>query len=329
MDKVLYAIFWCLSLLPFRVLYWISDALSFLLYRVVGYRKKIVRKNLKNSFPEKTEKELRKIEKEFYQHFCDCFFETIKCLTMKPDDFRERMRYVNPEELERFKEKNQSFILYLGHYGNWEWLTFGYKYAPKTLFPTYIPMAVYHKLESGPFDKFYLRLRLSSGAIIVPQKQFLRTYAEQKQKKQITMYCFNSDHGMMWENMYFWMKWLNQDTAPEIGPEKIARRTKMPVLYIDVQKPSRGHYTARFVPLTDDANELEEFELTRMYMRKVEESIRRNPAYWMWTHNRWKRTPERFAKRTKLVERNRKIQEEIEARRKAKENVLNTAQPVE
>lgn len=306
MDKVLYAIVYVLSLPPLRVMYLFSDLLYLLIYYIIGYRKKTVRKNLKNSFPEKSEAELRRIEKDFYLHFCDTFIETIKAVSISDKEMRKRFTFDNIEILDEYYEKGKNVILYLGHYGNWEWLTFARRASTLRHKKEQECISVYHKLENQTFDKFYLRLREKCDSILVPQEGLLRKLVSINKAGKLGMYCFIADQGTLWKNIYFWMDFLNQETAPITGPEKIAKQTGFPVLYIDVQKKSRGYYHAHFVVMTENPKELPEFELTKQYMRLMEQTIKREPAYWLWTHNRWKRKKNQIS--DKLAERNAKIE---------------------
>jgi KDO2-lipid IV(A) lauroyltransferase len=306
MDKVIYAIAYIFSLLPLRVLYLFSDFCYVIVYHIVGYRKKTVRKNLKNSFSEKSDEELRKIEKDFYLYFCDTFFETVKAISMSDKEMSRRFTFDNMDIIDQYCDKGKNIILYLGHYGNWEWLTFARKaYNPRH--PDYECVSVYHKLENKVFDKFYLRLRSKSNSTLVPQEGLLRKLVTQSKAGKLGFYCFIADQGTMWKNMYFWMDFLNQETAPIVGPEKIAKQTGFPVLYIDVQKKARGYYHAKLVVMTESAKDMPEFELTKQYMRLMEATIKRDPAYWLWTHDRWKRKRETLEKMKKIAERNEMI----------------------
>lgn len=305
MDKVIYYIAYLISLFPLRMLYLFSDILYVLVYYIIGYRKELVRRNLHNSFPEKSEKELRKYERQFYSYFCDMFFETLKAISMSDKQMAKRFTFENMDLLDDYYDKGKSLILYLGHYGNWEWLTFARK-AMHPRHPEFTAFSVYHTLENGVMDKFYLRLREKSGSVLVPQEKLLRTLITEKRAGRLGIYCFIADQGTLWKNIYFWMDFLNQPTAPITGPEKIAVQTGFPVIYIDVERVKRGYYHATFKVMTEDTASMEQFRLTEDYMHLMEKTIKRNPPYWLWTHNRWKRKPEDTLE--KLKERNEKIQ---------------------
>ncbi len=308
MDKIIYAFAWCFSLLPLRVLYLFADCAYVLVFYIVRYRRKLAYHNIRESFPEKSERECKRIEKQFYHYFCDLFVETIKTLTIRDEEMARRFTFENMDLLDDYYANNKSVLLMLGHYGNWEWLTFA-RMACKPRYPQFKSFSVYHALEGGVMDKFYLRMRSRSGSHLVPQQKLLRALVNQKRTGEPAIYCFIADQGPIWEGIFFWMKWLNHETAPIIGPEKIAKQTGFDVLYIDVEVIRRGYYKARFVKMQLDDNR--EYELTKAYMRKMEETIRRNPAYWLWTHNRWKRNREGWER----LMRSRNLHDRIEAAR--------------
>ena len=286
--SLLYAFLWLLACLPLGILYLLSDFLFVLVYYVARYRRRIARKNLQNSFPEKSLKEIRRIERRFYLHFCDYIVETIKLIHMSDKTIRKHFEFKNLHVLDYFYEKNQNIIAYLGHYGNWEWTIFA-KAADPNHHHEYKAYSVYHPLSNEAFDRFMLKLRSKSGSVLVPQKRVLRTIVEMQQNNLPGFFCFIADQSPNRTNVSFWMKWLNQDTAPLTGAEKLAKQTGYPAVYLDIQKTKRGHYTGEFIIMSEDVRSLPQYELSRQYMRLMETSILRDPAYWLWTHKRWKR----------------------------------------
>jgi KDO2-lipid IV(A) lauroyltransferase len=200
---------------------------------------------------------------------------------------RKRFVYKNLHVIDDFYKKNQNIILYLGHYGSWEWTIFA-KAAQRNHAHEYKAYSVYNPLHNKDVDQLMLNLRSKSGSVLVPQKQVMRTIVAMKQKKLSGFFCFIADQSPKKSNVAFWMNWLNQETAPIIGPEKLAKQTGYPAVYLDIQKTKRGHYTGEFFILAEDARTLPEFELTKRYMHLMEKTILRNPAYWLWTHKRWK-----------------------------------------
>lgn len=290
---IIFGLLWLFTLLPFFIIYRFSDLLFLLLFYIVRYRRKVVQNNLLNAFPNKTKKERACIEKEFYKHFCDYFFETIKVLNVSDKQMRARMKYINPEIMtEAFKNDN-SIIGYLGHYGNWEWLSHGWA-AQNTQNVTYDIYGAYYPLGNKYVERFFFYLRSKGKSIPVPQKKVLRTIIKLHQEGKKGLFVFIADQSPIWNSVQHWMKFLNQDTATIVGAEKLAKQTGYPSYYFNIKKVSRGHYTCEFIKIADNPKEYKDFEITEKYMRLLEKSIVENPPYWLWTHRRWKFNKDTF-----------------------------------
>lgn len=285
-----YAVLWLFSLLPMWVHYLISDGIYVIVYHLVGYRKKLVRKNLSDSFPEKSEAEIIRIEKDFYRWFCDYFVETIKLLTISRQELRRRMVFKGAELVNELTENGQSCAVYLGHYCNWEWITS----LPLWVTPKAQCGQIYHVLENSEFDKLFLKLRQRMGAVCIPMAETLRKLAEYRQQRQPVVIGYISDQVPFWNNIHHWCPFLNHDTPVLTGTERLARSAGHAVFYIDVERPKRGHYVAEFKLIARDPKQTEDYQLTDAYFTLLEASIRRAPQFWLWTHNRWKRTHEEF-----------------------------------
>ena len=285
-----YAVLWLFSLLPMWVHYLISDGIYVIVYHLVGYRKKLVRKNLSDSFPEKSEAEIIRIEKDFYRWFCDYFVETIKLLTISRQELRRRMVFKGAELVNKLTENGQSCAVYLGHYCNWEWITS----LPLWVTPKAQCGQIYHVLENSEFDKLFLKLRQRMGAVCIPMAETLRKLAEYRQQQQPVVIGYISDQVPFWNNIHHWCPFLNHDTPVLTGTERLARSAGHAVFYIDVQRPKRGYYVAEFKLIARDPKQTEDYQLTDAYFTLLEASIRRAPQFWLWTHNRWKRTHEEF-----------------------------------
>jgi len=287
---VTYAALYGLSLLPLRVLYILSDFICVLVYRVAGYRVKLVRRNLADSFPEKTEAELRQIESGFYHWFCDYLVETVKLLTISERQLKRRMVFRGAEIVNDLVEQGQSCAVYLGHYCNWEWITS----LPLWVTPKAQCGQIYHVLENSEFDRLFLDLRQRHGAVCIPMAETLRRLAEYRQKQQPVVIGYISDQVPFWNNIHHWLDFLHHDTPVLTGTERLARSAGHAVLYIDVTRPKRGYYVAEFKLIERNPKQTRDYELTDAYFRMLEASIRRAPQYWLWTHNRWKRSHEEF-----------------------------------
>jgi KDO2-lipid IV(A) lauroyltransferase len=287
---LIYGLWWLLSLLPLRVLYILSDGLYLLVYHLLHYRIKVVRKNITDSFPEKNEEQLRQIERDFYHWFCDYLVETVKLLTISKKELKRRMVFKGTELVDEIVAGGQSCAVYLGHYCNWEWITS----LPLWVTPKAQCGQIYHVLENSEFDRLFLNLRQRMGAVCIPMAETLRRLAEYRQKKQPVVIGYISDQVPFWNNIHHWLDFLNHDTPVLTGTERLARSAGHAVLYIDVERPRRGYYVAEFKLIEKDPKQTKDYELTDAYFRMLEASINRAPQYWLWTHNRWKRSHEEF-----------------------------------
>ena len=272
------------AFLPLRVLYIFADILFVVTYHIVRYRRKMVRKNLTNSFPSKTEKEIAKIEKQFYHHLCDYFFETIKLLHISDEEMMRRMEFHGQEALAEVMKDNRSCILYMGHYGNWEWVTSIGLHLPHDM----VKAQIYQLISSKSFDEIFKKIRTRFNSLNIERKETMRTIVKLRSEKKQVIYGFISDQRPPRYYDQYWTTFLNQDSLFLTGTERIAQKTKFAVAYLDIEKIKRGHYKGTFSVISPDASKEPEFAITEMYVRKLEETILRNPAYYLWSHNRWK-----------------------------------------
>lgn len=282
----LYLVIWYLfSLLPLWFLYGVSSLLYYPLYYVLRYRRKTVRQNLLNSFPEKELPEIIQIEKKFYAFFCDYAVETLKLCSITEKTMRKRMTFSGMDKLQEAMGKDKSCVLYLGHYCNWEWISSIPLYMDKDIKCG----QVYHPLRNKISDKLFLKIRSRFGAINIPMQTTLKKILTYQKANQQWIVGFISDQGPKWNSIHYWLNFLHQDTPVFTGVERIAHRTKAVVFYMDVKRIKRGYYHGEFVPMTLDVESLEENELTGLYFKLLESKIKENPQYWLWTHKRWKR----------------------------------------
>lgn len=282
-------LFYCLlpflyliSLLPFPVFYLFSDFIYFLLYRVVGYRKKVVFENLKNSFPEKSYNELKKIEKDFYRYLCDLFSETIKTLTISRSEAVKRCKF-NAKTTLVFNElanKNQSCIIVMGHYGNWEWA--GNSFSLQCKQQLYV---IYHPLSNKYFDKLMYDLRTRFGTKLYAMKDTMREMI--RNKNEVNATAFIADQTPSPDSAY-WTTFMNQDTPVFWGTEKIAQKLNYPIVYITIKKIKRGYYEVDSELLINEPKNTSLGEISELHTRKLESDIITQPSIWLWSHRRWK-----------------------------------------
>jgi KDO2-lipid IV(A) lauroyltransferase len=271
-----------IAILPFPLLYFFSDGVYFLLYRVLGYRRKVVRENLVKSFPGKQEKEIREIEGRFYRYFCDLFLETFKTLTISKKNMVKHCEFV-PETLAIFSqlaEENQSFMVAMGHFGNWEWG--GNTFSICCKHQLYV---IYHPLSNKYFDGLTYRMRTRFGTRLIPMKDTLREML--KNRNDLTATAFISDQAPLPDRAY-WMQFMNQDTPVFLGIEKFALKIRYPIVYITIRRVKRGYYKV-FAERIELSSELQKTgTITEIHTRKLETDIRSQPENWLWTHRRWK-----------------------------------------
>lgn len=300
--KILYyiilAVWYVFSLLPMRVHYIISDLLFWLLFKVVRYRRDVVRKNLTESFPEKSEEELRKIERGFYHFFCDYLVETVKLMTISQEEMKRRIVFKGSELIDEIIGSGQSVTLYVGHYCNWEWVSS----IPLWINPSVWGGQIYHPLENKDFDKLFIKIRERMGCHCIAMQDTLREVMKHKRENQPVAIGFISDQKPHWVNIHHWTNFLHHDTPVLTGTERISRKMNHAVLYLDIQRVRRGYYEAEFKCITREPQKLKEFELTDIYFEMLEKSIRRAPEFWLWSHDRWKRTREEFNERFEVID---------------------------
>ena len=276
------AVIYPLSLLPFSILYLLSDCLFFLIFYIVRYRKKIVFENLRKSFSEKSEAEIHSIAKKFYRNFCDILVETLKLTTISKQEVQKRCVLTNKKILDDYLKEGKSVIATIGHCGNWELAGLAISLAAQHRCITF-----YRPLKNIYFDRFAKALRAKFGMLLLPHTQARQMLKEHG--KQPNLYIFITDQTPSNPLTSHWTSFLNQDTPVFRGTEKFARLTKLPVVYGDIQRVKRGYYSIEASLLVDNPSMPEEGEITELHTRKLESAIKRHPDNWLWTHKRWKR----------------------------------------
>lgn len=273
-----------LAVLPFPLLYLLSDFFYLVLFHIVGYRKQIVLTNLRNSFPTKTEKELKILCKIFYRYFCDLFLETFKTLTISRSAMLRHCT-MDPEAARLFEEfaaVNQSLIIVMGHKGNWEWA--GNTFSLECRHQLYV---IYHPLAHPYFNRLIYKMRTRFGTKLIAMKDTFRDMLQNKNELNAT--AFIADQTPLPDKAY-WMDFLNQDTPIFLGTEKIAQKMGYPVVYVSVEKIKRGYYTLKADVLKMPPFNPSEGEITEAHTKRLEKDIVQQPDTWLWTHRRWKHT---------------------------------------
>lgn len=286
MKWLLYKLFtlfaWLISLCPLRVLYFFSWKLYLILYYLVGYRRKIVQANLVSSFPEKSEAEIKEISRRFYKHLADMFIEGIKLRHMKEEDLQKRFYFKNPELVNSYSRQGRDAIAAFGHYANWEWIIgIQGQLKPRVL-------TVYKPLHNKYFDHYFHQLRTRFGMELVPMSSTLRRIISYKREGINTLTALVADQTPPKNDIHFWIDFLNHDTPVYMGVEKLARKFDMVVFFFKIKKVKRGYYELEAEVISDDPLSLDEHDLTKMHIKRLEEHILEQPEYWLWSHRRWK-----------------------------------------
>ena len=284
MGKIAFYLFFIITrimtLLPLKAMFVISDIARLFIYHIFRYRVKTVRTNLRNSFPEKSSKELKRIEKAFYKHLCDLFIETIYILHANEKDFIKMCKFNNIDLFHDFYDKGKSVIVATGHYSNWELLGL-FAYHNK-----HFTIGIYKPMKNKHFEKFLNSSRERFGAASIPMQDTLRAAIKCTNEKRLFFLGLVSDQTP--SDIHYWTTFLNQDTPVFLGVEKIARKLNQPVIFCNMRKVARGKYEVELVTLCEEPLKTKPYEITEMHVHALERLINEAPEYWLWSHRRWK-----------------------------------------
>lgn len=279
-----------MSRLPFRVLYFLSDVAFIFVYHIARYRRKIVRRNLRNSFPEKSLFDILLIERRFYRFFCDYIVETLKLLTISPAKMRRHMTMSGTDALEKSLEHHNLCFIYLGHYCNWEYVATLPLWVSKDVHCAQL----YSPLHGHFSDRLFYEIRTRFGGENIAKKDTFRRLVTLQREQRKTIVGFISDQTPRRINIHDWVDFLCQDTPVFTGAERLSKKLDAAVFYCDMQRIKRGYYHCTFRFMSDNPKAHPNYEITETYMKMLQDTIRKNPPYWLWSHNRWKhkRLPE-------------------------------------
>ncbi|MDQ0639151.1 KDO2-lipid IV(A) lauroyltransferase [Pedobacter sp. W3I1] len=272
-------------LLPLSLLFFFARLLYYLLYYIIGYRKKVVRQNLTQSFPEKSLTEIKTIEKKFFLYLAELIFEIIKMTSISRAETLKRVKFTGLEQLETHFKAGESVLACTGHYGNWELgtLALGLSISAKT-------MVIYKPINNKIFETWFDCMRTKYGNVFIAMRQTLRGMATYKNEP--TLLCFASDQSPTREETKYFVNFLHQQTAALLGVEKIAKSTKRPIYYFKVSVVKKGYYHVEVLPMCLDPAKMDEFAITNLHFKFLEDIIKEQPQYWLWSHKRWKFKPE-------------------------------------
>jgi KDO2-lipid IV(A) lauroyltransferase len=276
-----------ISLLPFGLLMLLSKLLYFLVWHVTGYRKKVVLQNLKIAFPEKEEKERKRLARAFYRHFSELIMETVGLLTVSAKSMRGRIM-LDPEShkiMARYYNEGKMAVMLTAHYGNWEWMGPGFNLAHSGQI-----IAAYRPQSAKIFDYLIFKTRMRFYELLIPFNQVARKIVSISRSGQPAVFALLADQRPKPDTAY-WMPFFGVETSFYSGPEKLARKLGLPVLFCAIRKQKPGRYLINVRIITEDPKSLPEKQITAQYAALLEQEIRRAPQYWLWSHRRWKGLP--------------------------------------
>ncbi|MBA09031.1 MAG: lipid A biosynthesis acyltransferase [Flavobacteriaceae bacterium] len=279
---ILYPLIWIISKSSFRLIYLFSDFLYLILYHVISYRKKLVRKNLALALPEKTFLERKIIEKKYYKHLSDLFLESFKSLNISEVDIKKRYSFKNIELLDELYKKKKNIILMGGHYASWEWFFIIDRLTD------YRINAIYKKLSNKHFDSLIKKIRSKYNGNLISTKNTFKEILKNTKLKGLNIYGFASDQSPKKNKATYWNNFLNNFVPFHTGAEIIAKKYDMAVVYMNVEKVKRGYYLASFELITDKPKKYKDFKITEDFIKLLENQIFKAPEYYTWTHNRFK-----------------------------------------
>lgn len=279
---LIYPLIVLISILPFRVLYMVSDLIYLLLYYVIGYRKKVVMGNLMIAFPEKSKEELTVIMKKFYSHFLDIFMEMIKTFSISNEEILERFKLTNPEELDAFMGRHKNVLLMSSHYANFEWL------FSLNLRVDHHGFAAYKKVKNKYFNNYIVRSRSRFNTTLIPTKELIAALGENDKKGIRSVYGMLVDQAPKPGKTYHWSNFFGVEVPVITGTEMLAKKYDYAVMYIETTKVKRGFYETKMEVLSENPRDVPDFGITDLFMKKLEAKIRKEPEYYFWTHKRFK-----------------------------------------
>ncbi len=271
-----------LGLIPFFLIYPFSDLMFWILYGIVGYRKKVVRDNLSQCFPNLQKKDLNRLVRLSYKNLTDVVVEGIKGFTMTRKQIQQRHKVLNPEIIDPYKAAGKSIITLPSHYGNWEWGSL----SPGLFIRDFRIIAFYKPLTNPYADRFMRQNRSRTGTVLASIYKTTGTF--ESLRNEMTAYIMAADQSPSNSKNAIWVDFLGRKTAFLHGPEKHATRYNIPVFFVDIQRVKRGYFTLELSLIAENPSELERGEITRRYARKLEEAIIKKPENWLWSHRRWK-----------------------------------------
>ncbi|WP_281635238.1 lysophospholipid acyltransferase family protein [Flavobacterium marginilacus] len=277
-----YPLIWCISMLPFRLLYLFSDIVYFFVYKIIGYRRKTVRENLALALPKLTDEERLVIEKKFYHHMCDMFLEMIKTMNISKEEICKRFVFKNIDMYKELEKQGKSVAIICSHYASYEWI------ISMNYYSSFAGYGIYKQIKNPYFDKLVHKIRSRFNAKLITTKQTVPTIINNNKNNILSLYGFASDQSPKAKGALHWSKFMGIEVPVHVGAEMLSKRYNMNLLYLNTKKIKRGYYEATLELLSDNPKEIPNFALTDQYLELLEKQIYEAPEYYLWTHKRWK-----------------------------------------
>ncbi len=278
---LIYPVLWIISILPHHVFYGFSNFIYFMVYRLIGYRRKVVRANLELVFPNKSKNELNGIEEKFYRHMCDMFMEMIKTMSISKEAVKRKYHVTNIDLLREI-EKKKSILIVCSHYANWEWNVSINNYIESKGY------AVYQQINNSYFDNIIKKIRAKWNTELITQKDTVKTVVRNHQNHIGAVYGMVSDQSPQVKRAQYWKDFMGVKVPIFNGAEALARKLDLAVVFLKVSKVKRGYYQAEFIPITLAGRSTEQNEITDKFIELTEQQIKERPEHYLWTHRRWK-----------------------------------------
>lgn len=280
---IAYPLLWLISVLPFPLLYLLSDTVYLIIYRIVGYRKKTVRKNLQLALPHLNKEQLRLVEKKFYHHFCDNFLEMIKTMSISEAEMSRRFVFENIEVVHELEAKGKSVAALCGHYASYEWLLYMNKFVT-----THKGYGIYKTISNPYFDRLVKNIRAKFHAELIDMKEAVPVMKNNKRAGILAFYGFITDQSPKIWRVPYWGKFFGMEVPVHAGAELLAKKMDMNVMFVTIKKVKRGHYSAKFIPFEGTPKDVPNFEIMDAFLHILEQQIYEAPEYYLWTHKRFK-----------------------------------------
>ena len=264
------------------MLYIFSDGIYFFVYRIIGYRKSVVRRNIALALPHLSEEKRIQIEKKFYSHMCDMFLEMIKTMNITQKEIDERFKFTNLSTYQNLEKQGKSIALMCAHYASYEWVLSMNKHI------SFKGYGIYKQIANKYFDKLVRNIRSRFKAYLITTKQTKSTIENNTKEGVLGVYGFASDQTPRWSKLLYWHHFMGIETPIHTGAESLAKKYDMNVIFLRTKKIKRGYYEASFEIMTEDVHTIPNYKLSEDFMARVEQQIYEQPEFYLWTHKRWK-----------------------------------------